>query len=202
VGSGSTHPSLLARLRDPRDELAWREFEARYRDLIRRYCRRRGLQVADAEDVCQLVFLALARSMPGFRFDPERGRFRDYLGRIVQNAITRHVSRPRRDARVLDNAVLQDLVPERDAAVEPSWTDEWVRHHFRLAMRTVRIDCKPESLAVFERLMAGESVPDVAQAFDTTPAAVHKIKQRIGERLRREIQLQTRDEELPGPPGE
>ena len=199
MGSGSTHPSLLSRLRDPRDADAWREFENRYRDLIRRYCRKRGLQLADAEDVCQLVFLALARVLPGFRFDPARGRFRDYLGRVVQNAITRHVSRPRSGPRLLDTLVLEDLIPSRDEPVEPTWQDEWVQHHFRLAMSSVQADFRPASLAIFERLLAGESVQEVARAVDAKPEAVQKIKQRVGERLREVIELQIRDEELPGP---
>ena len=148
--------------------------------------------------MCQIVFLALSRALPGFRFDPARGRFRDYLGRVVQNAIIRHVSRPRKDVRLLDTPVLEDLITSGEDA-EPSWQDEWVQHHFRVAMSSVQADFKPASLAVFERLVAGESVPAVAQAFDMTPEGVQKIKNRIGERLRRVIELQVRDEELPGP---
>ena len=102
VATDTTHPSLLARVRDPADAAAWHEFEARYRDLIRRYCRRRGLQTADAEDVGQLVMLALARALQHFTFDRSRGRFRDYLGRVVNNAIQRHLSRPTQAPRLLD----------------------------------------------------------------------------------------------------
>ena len=50
-----TRASLLIRLRRPADEAAWREFDAAYSELIVRYCRRLGLQLADAEDVRQLV---------------------------------------------------------------------------------------------------------------------------------------------------
>lgn len=195
--SETTHPSLLSRLRDPRDEAAWREFEARYRDLLRRYARRRGLQAADGEDVCQVVLLALHRSLPRFRFDPARGRFRDYLGRVVQNAIHRHLARPKGTARLLETSVLESLAVCGEEPVEPDWHDEWTQHHFRLAMRAVQAEFKPASLAVFERLLAGESVAAAAQACDTTPEAVHKIKQRVAERLKETIAAQVRDEELP-----
>lgn len=195
LASETTHPSLLSRLRDARDESAWREFEARYRDLFRRYARRRGLQAADAEDVCQLVLLALSRSMPRFRFDPARGRFRDYLGRVVQNAISRHLSRPREATHLLETSVLESLAVCGEEAVEPAWHDEWTQHHFRLAMRSVQAEFKPASLAIFERLLAGESVAAAARACDTTPEAVHKIKQRVGERLKKAIEDQVRDEE-------
>ena len=90
----STRPSLLARLRDARDAAAWSEFDASYRDLIRRYCARSGLQAADTEDVCQIVLMALTSSLQGFRFDPARGRFRSYLGRITKSAIHQQRARP------------------------------------------------------------------------------------------------------------
>jgi RNA polymerase sigma factor (sigma-70 family) len=199
MASETTHPSLLSRLHDPSDEEAWRAFEARYRELIRRYCKRRGLQTADAEDVGQVVLLALSRSMRNFRFDPTRGRFRDYLGRVVQNAIQRHLSRPSLEVRVLDTSVLDalNMLDARGDPLEPTWQSEWAQHHVRLAMRAVRKSVKAESLAVFECLLAGATVADAAQTFGTTAAAVNKIKQRIGERLREEIGKQVRDEEFP-----
>src|SRR5262249_50590980 len=85
-----TRASLLSRLRDPADAVAWSEFDATYRDLILRHCRRRGLQTEDAEDVQQQVMLALARALPAFRYDAARNRFRDHLGQVVNHAIHRH----------------------------------------------------------------------------------------------------------------
>ena len=78
--SSTTHPSLLSRVRDTDDVAAWHEFEARYGDLILRYCRARRVQHADAEDVRQLVMIGLASSLRSFTYDPARGRFRSYLG--------------------------------------------------------------------------------------------------------------------------
>ena len=196
MSSDSTRPSLLSRLRDGKDDVAWREFEARYRDLILRFCRRRGLQAADAEDVCQLVLLALARSMRLFRYDPSRGRFRDYLARVTRNTIHHLLQCPERDLRLLDSSVLDALTTSLDGEVDPAFEDEWTQHHFRLAMSAVRARSRPASLAVFERLLAGESVSTVALDLHMTEEAVHKIKQRIGERLRQEIEKQVRDEEL------
>src|SRR5947209_2478785 len=56
-GSASqTRASLLSRLRkDPGDSSAWDEFVDRYGPRIRSWCRRWGLQEADAEDVTQIV---------------------------------------------------------------------------------------------------------------------------------------------------
>lgn len=199
VATDTTHPSLLARVRDPADAAAWREFEARYRDLIRRYCRRRELQTADAEDVSQLVLLALARALQRFTFDPARGRFRDYLGRVVNNAIQRHLSRPIQAPRLLDTSVLDLLATPQNETPDEHWEVEWMQHHLRLAMRAVRADCAPESMAVFELLLSGQSVEAVAEQSRMTPDAVYKVKQRMRERLRERTEQQIRDEEFPSP---
>jgi RNA polymerase sigma-70 factor (ECF subfamily) len=196
----TTHPSLLARVRDPEDAEAWREFETRYRDLIRRYCRKRGLQDADAEDVSQIVLLALSRALQRFAFDPARGRFRDYLGRVVHNAVLRHATRPKRNADLLDTSVLEVLLAPTAAPPDEPWEREWMLHHYRLAMHAVRAEHAPASLAIFDRLLAGEAVADVAAACGTTPEAVYKVRHRIRERLRERIEQQVRDEDLPRPP--
>jgi RNA polymerase sigma-70 factor (ECF subfamily) len=195
MGPGTTSPSLLARLRDPQDEAAWRAFEGRYRDLIRRYCRRRGLQTADAEDVSQLVLISMSRALPGFRYLPERGRFRDYLGRVTQNAIQRHLKSPTRSDLLLETSVLEEITTVVEKPLEPDWLDEWTQHHLGLAMRAVRATTRPETLAIFARLLAGETVADVATATGSTVDAVHKVKQRVAERLKLEIEGQLRDED-------
>ena len=106
-----THPSLLSRVRDGSDQAAWREFEAKYRELLLRYSRARGLQQSDAEDVCQLVMTNLAQSLRNFDYSPEKGRFRSYLGRVVKNSISRHFARPNPADRALDTAVMA-MVPD------------------------------------------------------------------------------------------
>lgn len=134
-----TRPSLLLRLRDPADAEAWRTFELLYRDLILGYCRRRGLQWSDADDIRQQVMPNLSKAAQGnFQYRPERGRFRNYLARIVQNAIAQHFSRPNLAGQRLDTAMGAQLEHPDSAAADDLWEQEWVRHHFRLAMAEVR----------------------------------------------------------------
>src|SRR5271167_1262857 len=92
-GGDATRPSLLMRLRDPADAESWRTFIAVYGPLILRYARQRGLQDADAADVAQDVLAQVARSMREFTYEPDRGRFRDWLGTVVRHRIGRFLKR-------------------------------------------------------------------------------------------------------------
>ena len=54
-----TRHGLVLRLRKPDDEGAWAEFVDIYEPLVYGLARRKGLQDADARDLCQEVFRAL-----------------------------------------------------------------------------------------------------------------------------------------------
>lgn len=194
----STNPTLLSRVKDPADHAAWREFDTRYRDLILRYCRRRGVQPSDAEDVRQMVMLNLARGLRNFEYQPEKGRFRDYLGRSVQNAIHRTFRRPRPEVNGLGTSVLGDIAVDGSSGPDDEWEAEWMKHHYRMALETVRSTADPRSVEVFEHLLAGEATAEVAERFAMSTEAVHKVKQRIRDRLKRTIERQVLDEESPG----
>lgn len=192
-----TRPSLLARLQDAADGSAWQQFHSVHRDLVLQYCRRRGLQPADAEDVLQVVLLRLSQSLPGFRYDPDRGRFRNYLARVVANALNDHfAARVRHPARLATEAA--DGVADDDRATEAAWLEEWRRSHFRSAFEHVRRHHAERTVAIFEALIAGATPDEVAARFGTTPAAVHKVKQRLRDELSARITAQVEAEDRGG----
>lgn len=195
--SQSTRASLLERLRVPDDDVAWREFDRRYRDLILRTCRRCGLQLADAEDVRQVVMMNLARAFPAFRYDRERGRFRGYLGRIVKNAISRHLGGGPQATGIPDRIDQVAAPADPDAA----WEREWMLHHYRTALATLRSSVEPRSVEVFDALLRGGTVEGVARSRGLSEDAVQKIKQRMRDRLRDLVSAQVRDEDGDADPG-
>ena len=185
-----TRPSLFERLRDGENDSSWREFDERYRDLILRYCRVRGLQPDDAEDVRQMVMIGFARALKNFQYDPARGRFRNYLGRCVAHAVQRRASARNVGAEQLMGEFANAIEGAKDEGLDAEWEREWMDHHYRIAMRTVREAFEPQSLEVFERLLAGASVEEASTQFGLSTQAVHKIKQRVRNRLRELIEAQ------------
>jgi len=194
----TTHISLLSRVRNPADALAWREFEHRYQELLIRFCRSRGMQPADAEDVVQVVMASLSRSLPGFAYDPAKGRFRDYLFRCTRNAISQWASRPNRAPAGLDTQVLSGQASREDNPADAvAFEQEWIAHHYRLAMITVRNTFEPRSVELFDRSVAGATVAELSSAFGMSEQAVHKVRQRIKARMEELIAEQIRQEDEP-----
>jgi RNA polymerase sigma factor (sigma-70 family) len=70
-----THPSLLVRLRDMGDQRSWSEFTEIYGRLVYRFSRRRWFEEADAQDLVQEAFLAVARAIERYDPEPVRGSF-------------------------------------------------------------------------------------------------------------------------------
>src|SRR5262249_48090956 len=82
-----TRASLLVRLRDPRDEAAWREFVELYGPLVYHYARKQGLQDADAADLGREVLGAVAGAVGRLEYDPRRGSFRNWLFVILRRKL-------------------------------------------------------------------------------------------------------------------
>src|SRR4051812_45426054 len=85
----STHDSLLSALyRGEPQHDAWATFQARYRDVILDWCRRRGVPEDCAADLTQEVLLKLIQELPRGAYDASRGRFRSWLKAVVNNVVT------------------------------------------------------------------------------------------------------------------
>jgi RNA polymerase sigma-70 factor (ECF subfamily) len=79
-----TRASLLQRLKDPADQATWDEFHRTYRGLIHGVARRAGLNDAEAEEVVQETFIAVAKKMPEFRYDPAKDSFKGWLLQLTR----------------------------------------------------------------------------------------------------------------------
>lgn len=196
-----TRSSLLSRLRDTSDSKSWREFEAQYRDLVVRFCRARGVQFADAEDIAQIVFASLARSLPRFVYDRARGRFRDYLFRCVRRAIQRRSAESARGCPGgVPNLLVPDDLDDAPAAVEPAeaalWEREWMSHHYRQAVLSLRAaSTEARSLEILERSLAGATPRQIAAEFGMDLEAVYKTRQRVRARVEAIIARQIEEED-------
>jgi RNA polymerase sigma factor (sigma-70 family) len=187
----TTKPSLLIRLRDQGDERAWVEFTEIYGPLVYQLARRKGLQEADAQDLIQEVFRAVARAIERYDPDPARGSFRGWLSRIAGNLIINHLVAQRRHPRGTGDTDIQrlleqqpDLLAEESALFETeyrkrllAWAAERVRGSFSEAMWQ----------AFWRTGVEGQPVKEVAEALGMSIGTVYQYKSRVVARIRREI---------------
>lgn len=187
----TTHVSLLERLSEGRDVAAWREFSERYGPLLRGFARARGLAEADCDDVVQDVIAALVQRMPGFRYDPERGRFRGYLKTIAVRAIRRRLDGSAREAATdaLDERAAED--PEQERV----WELEWRQYHMRLAMRSIEAEFNALDRLAFQRYgVEGRAAKETADELGLSVDQVYQAKSRIVRRLGELIEAQIGEE--------
>lgn len=193
-GQTTTHASLLARLSKGSDRAAWAEFHDRYADLIRGFASRQGVQSNECDDVLQDALLALTQAMPGFVYDPAKGKFRSYLKTVVLHIIYRK-SFQKKGIVSLENLESLTASGTNDETVESQWEAEWRQYHLRLAMKTIAIEFNKNDLGAFERFgLAGEPAAQVAEALEMTPGQVYQAKSRILKRLGELIDEQVQDE--------
>ncbi len=189
--SEHTNVSLLGRVRqDPVDEGAWGAFVAYYGPKIQGWCRKRGLQAADADDVTQDVLLRLSRALRTFVYDPSRS-FRGWLRLVTQHAISDFFAhrKQRPDAGSSDDLGLAALDSAHAHDELLAFLDEeFTRVMVSQACELVRARVEPQTWEAF-RLAACENQPgdEVAALLGMNVAAVHKAKSRVLAFIREEI---------------
>ena len=188
----STRPSLLVRLRDPRDEAAWDEFVTLYGPLVRTLARRGGLQDADASDLEQEVYRSVANAIARYDTEPGRGSFRGWLFRIARNhMLNAFVARKRHPQGTGDTrmgALLEaQLAPSPD---ETALFDAAYRKRlFEWAAARVRSQFKETTwLAFWNTAVVGQPVAEVALALGISAGAVYVHRNRVMARIREAIQ--------------
>ncbi len=185
-----TRASLLVRLRDRQDSLAWAEFVKLYVPVVYGYLRKQGLQDADAADLCQEVLRAVAGAISRLEYDAARGAFRNWLFTIVRRDLSnwQRTRRVRSQTTEADRAVDLDQCPAREAE-ETAWDTEWEERLFAWACEQVRREVADHSWQAFWRT-AIDGVPgkQVAQELGISVVAVYNARSRIRARLKQLVQ--------------
>ncbi|MCA9061668.1 MAG: sigma-70 family RNA polymerase sigma factor [Planctomycetaceae bacterium] len=185
-----TRDSLIQRLKNPQDAVAWNEFLAIYRPVVIRMARRRGLQHADAEDLAQRVFLSVSKKVSEWEPQSEETRFRNWLGRVSRNAILNALTRVKPDQAPGDgghDGLLDQLTERNDLSAV--LIRETRRQAVLVAAQALELEFHPDTWSLFHQTaVEGRSVKEVAEATGRSTGAVYVARCRIMQRIRDHVQ--------------
>ena len=165
-----------------------------YSRRIYRWCRRAGLQPADAGNVVQEVLRSVARKLGDFRHEESNHSFRGWLRRITVNKINDHfrsLGKLAAQPRGGTDAHRQLLHFASRETFEPTWATspaESSRGGLRLdpaELERVRSQFSERDWKMFWRVVVdGQSAVEVGEEFGVTANTVRIVKMRLLRRLR------------------
>jgi RNA polymerase sigma factor (sigma-70 family) len=191
--AGTTNPALLNRLCDWRDHQSWVEFVTRYDPVIRFNSRQYRLDAASTEELCQRVWIDLARRMRTYRYDPGN-TFRGWLRRLCHSrAIDLLRKRKSHPVESLDERPYWAIPDDASTAVE---IEECAMAQHAALLRqaeevqnSVRRRVSEQTWQLFWSVaIEGTPVREVAAAAGVSYYAAFAAVKRVGRMLREEGQ--------------
>ncbi len=182
--NNKTNTTLLERLRDGTDPLAWQEFSDRYWRLIFVFAKHRGCSDDTAEEIVQEVMVEVFRQRDTFCYDPARGRFRDWLGTVVRNLVAKYRRQPAQ--RIRGQGGDADIPePEAgDGSADDAWDAAYEQAMLAVLLDVVRREVTPDTYQAFELVaIRGLSGDQAAKITGLSRNAVYLSRKRVFERL-------------------
>jgi RNA polymerase sigma-70 factor (ECF subfamily) len=198
----NTRPTLMLGIQDAQNDKAWMTFRDLYLTIVLNYCRKRGLQEADAQNVTQAVIDRVRRFI--HRYDPKKGRFRGWLACIARNEINREYrkSKSGRAEGYLDCDDRESELEALEAAPDLDWDRIFSAHLLESALERVRSMFNAKEWRAFEAVaFRVEQTPEgkvlmrvekpqftcVATELGVKVGWVYKVKSKILRRLEQEV---------------
>lgn len=180
-----TTSTILQRMQDFEDSLAWGLFVDRFRDPVVAYAQRMGLSDQEADDAAQETLIAFSRALREGRFDPARGRLSHWLFGFAYRQSQHARGRGARRGQLEQGA---DSVFWEELGDQPSrsgWDQDWERSMAEQCLARARRELSSETYQAFElSVRTGLSADEVAQRLGVPVKTVYNAKHRALQRLR------------------
>jgi RNA polymerase sigma-70 factor (ECF subfamily) len=186
----STSATLLERLKNRGDGLAWSRLVELYTPLVRSWLLRIGVTGSDADDLVQEVLAVVVRRFPEFRHNTRPGAFRSWLRAIAVNCARDLWKANRIRPAAVGGSDFGDYLANLEDPDHPH-TRAWDRDHdvhvVCHLLQALKTQFEPKTWDLFRRFVLDEVPADqVAREYETTANAVFIAKSRVMARLREE----------------
>lgn len=181
-----TRASLIGRLRDPSDAIAWREFFDRYWRPMFAFAKRRGCSDQTAEEVLQEALVAVYETRDTFIYDPQKGKFRNWLFTIVRQKLA--LIRRRSDPIAEQDTMPADVEASCDAQMESDFERLFELGLLAAALEAVRRKVEPATYQAFELTeLHGIDGNEAANVTGLKRNAVYLARKRVMQRLKESL---------------
>jgi RNA polymerase sigma-70 factor (ECF subfamily) len=185
-----TRHSLIVRLKDQRNDLAWTEFVCAYEPFLMRLVRKQGTPDRHVGDVSQQLLIAIARSVDGWKPDGKAASFRRWLGRVARNVVIKFMMRERKQITGQGGSDFLTLTEEMpDASIDAQQAKRYEQELILWAAELVRVEFRETSWRAFwETQIEGRSVADVSEELGVSTGSIYMSRSRIFARIRSHIE--------------
>ena len=192
-----TRQSLLSRLKDWSDQRSWKEFFDNYWRFIYSAAIKAGLNDAEAQDVVQETLISVSKSMPNFRYDPQRGSFKAWLMHLTGWRIKTQFAKRRPghgfaafDSRTsTETEPLEQIADPAGVKLEALWDEEWEKNLAAAAIERTKEKVDPKHFQIFDYcVLKNLPVARVVAALHVNRGTVYLVKHRITKLVKKEIE--------------
>jgi RNA polymerase sigma-70 factor, ECF subfamily len=181
----STSTSLLARLKQPNQPLAWERFVELYTPLLFHWVRRAGLKHPDDADLVQDVLTVLVRKLPEFDYQRDKS-FRAWLRTIAINKWRDQQRRRKVPLAEGAEGLLGELAAPNDHDFSAEEHRRWLSER---ALTIMRSEFQDQTWrACWEFVVRGRGAAEVAAEMGISENSVYVAKIRVLRRLRKELE--------------
>ena len=177
----TTRSSVLKAVADTENEAAWSHLFDLYAGFVFSMARHKGLNETDADDIVQVVFADLARNLPTFKYDREKGRFRSYLTGLVNWRVVDRLKASKRDAELKANFWKEVKAAGGDDEFSER---EWQAAAMKEALRRMKPSVSPEHYAAFvASAVEGQDTDVVTKLYGISRDSLYQIRKRLTVKL-------------------
>ena len=195
----TTRSSVLKAVADTENAAAWNRLFDLYAGFVFSMARHKGLKPEDADDIVQVVFADLARNLPTFKYDREKGRFRSYLTGLVNWRVMDRLKASKRDAELKANFWKE----AKAAGGDDDFSErEWQAAAMEEALRRMKPSVSPEHYAAFvASAVEGQDTDVVTKLYGISRDSLYQIRKRLTAKLHEKLAEVLAEMDEPCAPG-
>ena len=191
----ATRRSLLDRLKNWEDQESWRVFFDTYSRLVYSFALKAGLTPAEAEEVVQETFIAVAKKMPEFNYDPAKGSFKSWLLHTSQWRIADQFRKRPKTIHVRIAPHTTDRTPTSEQIPDPAslnlnqlYEEEWQKNLFDFAVEKVKRQVNAKHFQMFDLYVVKKwPARRVAKTLGVSSSRVYLAKHRVSQLVKKEL---------------